>query len=392
MPTTRSKSNNSKHVDTNGTNATVPAEAPGTQTNQDEHQDTVGMIEGHLSGLMRNMKTLRREITELRKRNADLEEELNNAREEVENVLQPRKGAKGRVGVRELQKKVNELKVQVRELEKTHTRDKKKIAKLHATELKRDAQELQDDAEFEIGDSAHKMRKLLRQFHDIMAATALETEEECAVCMSPMEVEKARSFPCEHTFCEDCTTKIAGDSEIVRCPSCRKETPRDELEVVQYTATTQWDALLSVATRWAKMDRGRGEDTSDEEASEVFIDDDDQSDGGDAENAGEEAPPINPLESSPEPDMNGEQTDEDGVGPASTSQTSRIIRRITSPPEDSAGPGDRDPTQAVEAERPSTPDAPLTSSQPGYLESPAAEKRKRMEELAQLRALKRHRR
>lgn len=60
---------------------------------------------------------------------------------------------------------------------------------------------------------------------------------------------------------------------MVRCPTCRTEAARDDLEVVEYTATAQWDALLSVATSWAKIDRRGSQDTSDEEAEEEFIDD-----------------------------------------------------------------------------------------------------------------------
>ncbi len=43
--------------------------------------------------------------------------------------------------------------------------------------------------------------------------------------------------------------------------------------MVEYTAIEQWDALLSVATSWAKIDRRGTMDTSDEEAEEEFIDD-----------------------------------------------------------------------------------------------------------------------
>lgn len=42
---------------------------------------------------------------------------------------------------------------------------------------------------------------------------------------------------------------------------------------MQYTASQQWDALLEVARSWAKMDRRREAETSEEEAEEEFIDD-----------------------------------------------------------------------------------------------------------------------
>lgn len=48
---------------------------------------------------------------------------------------------------------------------------------------------------------------------------------------------------------------------------------RDEIEIVQFTASQQWDALLEIAKAWAKVDLLRQEDTSEEEAEEQFIDD-----------------------------------------------------------------------------------------------------------------------
>lgn len=64
------------------------------------------------------MKSLKREVGDLRERNEELEEQLAGAREELENASQPKRGAKARVGAKELQKKVSELKGQMRELEK----------------------------------------------------------------------------------------------------------------------------------------------------------------------------------------------------------------------------------------------------------------------------------
>ena len=64
------------------------------------------------------MKTLKREMSDLRKRNEELEAQLAGAREELENASQPKRGAKARVGARELQKTVSELKGQMKELQK----------------------------------------------------------------------------------------------------------------------------------------------------------------------------------------------------------------------------------------------------------------------------------
>ena len=50
-------------------------------------------------------------------------------------------------------------------------------------------------------------------------------------------------------------------------------TAKEDMEVVEYTASQQWDALLEVAKAWAKADRRRELESSDEEAEEAFIDD-----------------------------------------------------------------------------------------------------------------------
>lgn len=53
--------------------------------------------------------------------------------------------------------------------------------------------------------------------------------------------------------------------------------PSDQVELVEYTASTQWDALLAVAEDWAKIDRSRREeDTSEEEASENWLADENE--------------------------------------------------------------------------------------------------------------------
>lgn len=87
------------------------------------------------------------------------------------------------------------------------------------------------------------------------------------------------SLPCQHMFCNDCVRKLQPipddpDGESICCPQCRNVCQRDELELVEYTASEQWDALLDVAKRWARMDTRREADTSEEEDEEEFIDED----------------------------------------------------------------------------------------------------------------------
>ncbi|KIP02108.1 hypothetical protein PHLGIDRAFT_310361 [Phlebiopsis gigantea 11061_1 CR5-6] len=119
------------------------------------------------------------------------------------------------------------------------------------------------------------MRKLLRKFHDIMVSGSIEDGEECPICMTEMKVGQVYSYTCEHTFCTECTDKLAPThEEIVSCPTCRKRISKDDMDVIQFTASQQWDALLAVAERWAKIDRRRELETSDEEE-ENWLDDGD---------------------------------------------------------------------------------------------------------------------
>lgn len=83
-------------------------------------------------------------------------------------------------------------------------------------------------------------------------------------------------------FCSDCLKqleKTTGDEDNkFTCPTCRVRTSLEECDVVEYTSSSQWDALLEVAKQSAKLDRKRGGlDTSDEEEEEDlannFIDD-----------------------------------------------------------------------------------------------------------------------
>lgn len=135
-----------------------------------------------------------------------------------------------------------------------------------------------------------------------MEANVLGDDEECAVCLESLELKKcsryvfelipwyvesgdtpaeqANSLPCQHVFCNNCLQNIRPDArsyhddvESIPCPTCRTPCPRDEMETVELTSTQQWDALLDVARRWAKIDMRRQEDTSEEEGEEEFIDD-----------------------------------------------------------------------------------------------------------------------
>ncbi|KAI9507545.1 hypothetical protein F5148DRAFT_1203845 [Russula earlei] len=67
--------------------------------------------------------------------------------------------------------------------------------------------------------------------------------------------------------------------ENITCPQCRRSSDVESLEPVEVTATQQWDQLLEIAQRFAKIDEDLGPDTSEEEEEENlrenFIDDSD---------------------------------------------------------------------------------------------------------------------
>jgi len=95
------------------------------------------------------------------------------------------------------------------------------------------------------------------------------------------------SLPCQHLICNNCLPAIckvdwhirSSDSEgeqgeeVTKCPQCRQQSPRKEVELVHYTATEQWDCMLEVVQDWAKVDRRRANETSEEEDEEDFIKD-----------------------------------------------------------------------------------------------------------------------
>jgi len=67
--------------------------------------------------------------------------------------------------------------------------------------------------------------------------------------------------------------KASQDPEAISCPHCRRRCAYDDIEIVPFTAQQQWDELLEVAKDFAEMDRRGEQETSEEEAEENFIDD-----------------------------------------------------------------------------------------------------------------------
>ncbi|KAI9064851.1 hypothetical protein FKP32DRAFT_547650 [Trametes sanguinea] len=225
--------------------------ADGAATPEPRSKSGEESIQSLLSRALGGVRALERENSTLHQKVKALESKLDRLTEADDAPLaQPRGGGRSAATAAQLKSEVARLRKQVQRLEKANEKYRKRIHQLSLKELKTEAEDLLDAAEFEVGDSAYKMRKLLRQFHDLMLANSLEENEECMICMEGLQPGKARSFPCQHTFCSSCVRQLVPE-------------PDDH----------DWDALLDVAKQWAKMDVRREEDTTEEEDAEEFIDD-----------------------------------------------------------------------------------------------------------------------
>ncbi|KAI0371544.1 hypothetical protein BV20DRAFT_1051563 [Pilatotrama ljubarskyi] len=377
-------------------------------------------LQSLLTRALGGVKELERENATLRKTVAALEARLDRVVEADDAPLQPRKAKRlSAATVLELRREVESLRKQVRRLEKTNEKQRKRIHQLSMKELKTEAEDLVDVAEFEVGDSAHKMRNLLRRFQDLMLENALDENEECDVCEEPLEVKKCRSFPCQHILCEDCTLKLLPDphkrkEELIRCPQCRMQCPRDETETIRFTAVERWDALLDVAKQWARMDTRRHDDTTEEEDAESFLDDGPE----ETSTTASERPSAHPLESTAEPEGGDEEKEVPQTPyrlrkrPAVTTPISEQESEPVAEPEHHLEPKvepavedlvpeiqpDTDEVPDVKSEAdtehedqthsPVTPSASVQRT-PSYAQSPSQAKRKRLEQLAEARNKKR---
>ena len=104
-----------------------------------------------MSQLLKSLRTLKKDVSALQKKNQELQEDLVEARESAENASQPKKGGRGGPSTKKLQEKVASLRAQVKDLEQVwvyvlvypasdiqrlmiliqqRSRDRKKIAKV----------------------------------------------------------------------------------------------------------------------------------------------------------------------------------------------------------------------------------------------------------------------
>ncbi|TFK55436.1 hypothetical protein OE88DRAFT_1731132 [Heliocybe sulcata] len=335
--------------------ASIPAQElsaialePGSNGSETEGSNEV---ERYLSKAQAGLRRLKEQYSALKTENEELKAEVDKLLEAQDVSIQPKRGKKGGPTAATLQAEIRKLKRDVHSLEGTREKLKKRVKQLEVKEAKREAAELNDEAEDTADDSAHHMRKLLRTFQDLISETVLAEDEECIICMEKLKPEEASSFPCEHVVCNTCLPQIAPGSEVINCPQCRTQWKKTDIETVHRTASQQWDALMEIAKRWAKMDHRREVSSSEEEDEENFIDDG-QTEATEDPRDVEQESALSALESAPEP-----------AHPRSSTSMP------ATPP-----PSAPDPVPAV----------PSTS----YLQSPTADKRKRMQELAEQRKRK----
>ncbi|KAI3612143.1 hypothetical protein WG66_012253 [Moniliophthora roreri] len=202
---------------------------------------------------------------------------------------------------------VAELKEKVKELEAAREKDLKRIKSLEDdTSLKREVEDLLSnlDDTFSLSeeDDAYKMRKvapvhnhpsilllhlakpqLLRRFSALMQERALVPAKRgdfCCHCTTKItEPENISSMNCLHIICDTCLPQISnGSDQSIICSTCDELTSRDELRLVHLTEAERWDELQTVAAAFMALDSGHRheQDTTEEERSENFINDEEE--------------------------------------------------------------------------------------------------------------------
>ncbi|TFK43738.1 hypothetical protein BDQ12DRAFT_675481 [Crucibulum laeve] len=261
-----SKSNKGKERDFHNEESRAESE---TASYEDEQEKGMELHFGHLQ---QGVKQMQQEIKKLKRSKQEIRDEL----ESLKLLLKSNSPRKTRPNSVDDSKRIMELQNTVKELQKINKRNQRQIEKLRAKELKAEAEELQEQPhDGEVGDAAHRMRKLLRKFNDLMLVTTLADDgEDCPICFERMKLKQCSSMPCQHLVCNECLPRISeGADEIVNCPQCRESCPRDDIDLVHYAESERWDALLEVAQAWAAFDHRGEQETSEEEEEEFFLTD-----------------------------------------------------------------------------------------------------------------------
>ncbi|KAI0004944.1 hypothetical protein BJV74DRAFT_315821 [Russula compacta] len=276
MPTTRStrnaKESSSKADDSLGA---LAEESGSPLSDVREPNDD---LQSHLSALKCGIQNLNNTQEDLLRKNRQLQQEIDRLHNQADLPIQPSPVKSGRKSNLSLHVKVKELELEIRQLKKAHAHDRKKIRQLRLKQVRQDAEELREEQLHGIPDVEHKMKKLLRHFHQVISSPSLGEEEECPICAEVLELNECSSLPCQHIFCDSCLSKMS-DGENISCPQCRRPCDIESFQHVEFTATQQWDELLEIAQQFAEMEGQLGPDTSEEEEEEAlrenFIDDGD---------------------------------------------------------------------------------------------------------------------
>ncbi|KAL5529986.1 hypothetical protein ACEPAF_6243 [Sanghuangporus sanghuang] len=151
-------------------------------------------VEQNLRTALHGAAKLRSRIEHLTRENTRLNEDLDRLYEAQDVSIQPKRGRKGNASVLSLTAQVNKLRRQVADLEDARKRDRRKIRKLQLKEVKMDAMELSGELANGVHDESADMKKLLRRFFELVSAPSMEDKEECAVCLTEMTLNSARSL------------------------------------------------------------------------------------------------------------------------------------------------------------------------------------------------------
>ncbi|TDL29909.1 hypothetical protein BD410DRAFT_780413 [Rickenella mellea] len=324
-----------------------------------ESPEAAASIKSVLDGISR----LRRVVSTLESRNAQLQSEVDRLHNAEDVSIQPTKGKRGGMSIEGLKARVRTLSSEVAKLQHAREKDKKKIRKLEIKEIKREAADLEDTHTVVDEEQTFRMRELLTRFCTLMESASLDENEPCGICTDTMEMGKTSSLPCQHVFCDKCMKEWEARNADTgfTCPTCRQPCELENAEPVRMTAVQQWDKLLAVAHDWARL----GDHSAD------LLDDTDE----EQIMTGEEEDTMSESAMQPKPEEDEVPQVAPAPAPAETPRT---------PPR---------PDVALHPDGQTSPHATGAVVTPPnlYISSPRAEKRKRMEELANQRMLKKAR-
>ncbi|KAF8165547.1 hypothetical protein B0H34DRAFT_689525 [Crassisporium funariophilum] len=309
-------------------------------------------LEGHIEQVQVGVRNLKRQLKSLQNENDGLKFELESAK--AASVSRKRREHSPSEDLKSAELRIKILERTVKDLQTENSKQKRRLDKYKAKQLRAEAEDLklgklhrEDSGEDEL-DAESRMRKLLRKFSDLMLASTLpdDLSDECPICFDNLIPKETSAFPCQHTVCNTCFPSISkGADETVQCPVCRARHPRDEVELVHMLERDRWDQLLVVAQAWDAFDVHRGaQATSEEEAEENFL------------------------------------TDGDGTSSSGTGQELEAMAQDTSSEIE---------IESVSVRSPRDPSTPPPGQGRSYSESPMKEKRKMLEQLAEVRASKR---